>query len=784
MTKPVDGSSSSEKDAISASPYYLHPSDHPHHVLTPMLLNGDNYERWAKLTRNNLQAKRKLGFIDGTLTKPPSDSPDYPRWLQTNSMLVENMTSATNSSPGITSPVLAYDDDDFDLPTSPDNTQLVVTPTTEPNPVLDTSPDSTPGPSIVYTTPAATPPAPIVPLRRGLRNRQESVRLKDYETYSAQCDYITPPLTLSPTTEAVGKCVYPMANFVSCERFSESHQHFLAAINQGTWDITPLPHGVKPIGSKWVFRIKYNSDGTIERYKARLVALGNHQKEGVDFTETFAPVVKMQTVRLLLDVAAAKNWELHQMDVYNAFLHGDLKEDIYMKPPPGFKTADPSHVCKLKKSIYGLKQAPRCWFEKLSVSLLKYGFVQSKKDYSLFTSIRGSTVLHVIVYVDDLVICGNDASVIAKFKTYLSQCFKMKDLGPLKYFLGIEVARNPEGIFLSQRKYCLDVIEECGLSGSRPAETPLEQNHKLASSTSSLFSEPDKYRRLVGRLVYLTHTKPEISYAVNMLAQFMQKPLLDHWEAALRLVRYLKGCPGQGILLSSTSDLQLKAFSDSDHAGCPLTRRSLTGYLVKLGPSPVSWKTKKQDKVSRSSAEAEYRAMAMTCQELMWVKELSSPCCLCCSGVVPSMVGFSSLVGGEAARGLACRTVQGTVACTPGELLNSVLEDGAVSGFSPMSLAPTLSSCGVSLVGFGCGFAPVVCVWIRRASLLEASCGVTLAPWACSLRLEALGVLVFGGQRFSSVGGLLRVAASSTMVMASPCPFVFVPVASFPVALR
>ncbi|KAL9299192.1 putative RNA-directed DNA polymerase [Arabidopsis thaliana] len=193
----------------------------------------------------------------------------------------------------------------------------------------------------------------------------------------------------------------------------------------------------------------------------------------------------------------------------------------------------------------------------------------------------------------------------------------MKDLGHLKYFLGIEVARSPEGIFLSQRKYCLDVIEECGLSGSKPAETPLEQNHKLASSTSPKFQEPEKYRCLVGRLVYLTHTKPEISYAVNMLAQFMQTPLSDHWDAAIRLVRYLKGCPGQGILLSSKSNLQLTTFSDSDHATCPITRRSLTGYLVKLGNSPVSWKTKKQDKVSRSSAEAKYRAMAMACQELI-----------------------------------------------------------------------------------------------------------------------------------------------------------------------
>ncbi|KAG7558923.1 Ribonuclease H-like superfamily [Arabidopsis thaliana x Arabidopsis arenosa] len=462
----------------------------------------------------------------------------------------KNVTTETSSPPGIQFPVLAYDDD-FQLPSVLDSTQRIDASTPDSTTVLDTSNESPPSTPIAHTTPTAPTIAPPVPLRRGLRNRQESVRLKDYETYSAQCDLSSTSPPLLSSSAATGPCVYPMANFVSCERFSKSHQHFLAAI---TMFDPPNTYNQAVKEEEWRNAVSFEVDAL--------------EDQGVDFIETFAPVVKMQTVRLILDVAAAKNWELHQMDVYNAFLHGDLKEDIYMKPPPGYKTKDPSHVCKLKKSIYGLKQSPRCWFEKLSVSLLKYGFIQSKKDYSLFTSIRGSVVLHVIVYVDDLVICGNDASVIAKFKAYLSQCFKMKDLGPLKYFLGIEVARNPEGIFLSQRKYCLDVIEECGLSGSRPADTPLEQNHKLASSTSPVFPEPERYRRLVGRLVYLTHTKPEISYAVNMLAQFMQKPQLDHWEAALRLVRYLKGCPGQSILLSSKSDLQLTGFSDSDHAGC------------------------------------------------------------------------------------------------------------------------------------------------------------------------------------------------------------------------
>lgn len=208
-------------------------------------------------------------------------------------------------------------------------------------------------------------------------------------------------------------------------------------------------------------------------------------------------------------------------------------------------------MCKLKKSIYGLRQAPQCWFSKLSTTLLDYGFVHSHKDNLLFAYIRGSVVLHVLVYVDDLVICGNNSDIISSFKAYLGRCFKMKDLGLLKYFLGIEVARGRDGIFLSQRKYCLDIIEECGLSGARPVETPLVHNHKLLSSTSPPFEFPKQYRRLIGRMVYLTHTKPEISYAVNILAQFMQVPLTDHWHAALRLVKYLKSSPERGIILTS-----------------------------------------------------------------------------------------------------------------------------------------------------------------------------------------------------------------------------------------
>jgi hypothetical protein len=447
---------------------------------------------------------------------------------------------------------------------------------------------------------------------------------------------------------------YPLAHYVNYDKFSLPHKNFLAAITtekepvyfheavkderwraamqeeiqalqtNETWEVQSLPPSRKALGCKWVYRIKYHSDGTVERFKARLVILGNHQVEGVNYTETFAPVVKMVTVRIVLAVAATREWELHQMDVHNAFLHGELHEEVFMKMPPGFHVQQPNKVCKLRKSLYGLKQAPRCWFAKLSAALKKYGFKQSYLDYSLFTLQHDEVQLVVLVYVDDLIISGSHPAPIRRFKNYLSTCFHMKDLGVLKYFLGVEVARSPTGIYLCQRKYALDIISESGLLGAKPASVPLEQNHRLPLANGRFLENPEQYRCLVGRLIYLCFTRPELSYSVHTLSQFMQQPREEHWEAALRVVRYLKGNPGQGILLNRSCDLQLYGWCDSDWAGCLLTRRSVTGWLVLLGSSPISWKMKKQHTVSRSSAEAEYRSMAATTCELKWIKGILS----------------------------------------------------------------------------------------------------------------------------------------------------------------
>lgn len=264
------------------------------------------------------------------------------------------------------------------------------------------------------------------------------------------------------------------------------------------WEVQSFPPGRKALDCKWVYRIKYRSDGTVERFKARLLILGNHQVEGVDYTEMFAPVAKMVTIGIVLAVAATREWELHQMDVHNAFIHGELEEEKFMKMPPGFYVEQSNKVCKLRKSLYGLKQAPQCWFAKLPAALKDYGFKQSYLDYSLFTLQHDDVQPVVLIYFDDLIVSGCHPTTTQKFKNYLSTCFHMKDLGVLKFFWGVEVTRSSIGIYLCQHKYALDIISESGLLRAKPASIPLEHNRRLSLANGCSLDNPEKYRRLVG----------------------------------------------------------------------------------------------------------------------------------------------------------------------------------------------------------------------------------------------------------------------------------------------
>ncbi|GJT85173.1 putative RNA-directed DNA polymerase [Tanacetum coccineum] len=334
----------------------------------------------------------------------------------------------------------------------------------------------------------------------------------------------------------------------------------------------------------------------------------------------------MVTVRCLISIVVQNGWTLYQLDVNNAFLYGDLVEDVYMTLPPGYFSKNETQVCKLVKSLYGLKQAPRKWNEKLTWALLEIGFIQSKCDYSLYVKSVDDIFIAVLVYVDDIVLTGNNFNEVEKLKDHLKSKFMIKDLGVLKYFLGIEILPTDFGLCLSQRKYCLELLHEFGLLGAKPMNTPIEQKVSIAFESSSkdpLLDNITEYQKLVGKLIYLTLTRPDISYDVHCLSQYMHAPLLSHFKLAFRVLRYLKLYPGKGIgIFKGNSPLVLSAWSDANWAKCAATRKSVTEFYVFLGGSLVSWKSKKQTTVAKSSAEAEYRAMTAMACEIMWLHNL------------------------------------------------------------------------------------------------------------------------------------------------------------------
>ena len=297
----------------------------------------------------------------------------------------------------------------------------------------------------------------------------------------------------------------------------------LAALERnGAWSVTTLPAGQKPLTSKWVFRTKFHPDGSVARYKARLVIRGFQQVKDKDYKHTFSPVAKLTTVRVYIALATAKDWPLHQLNINNAFLHGFLDEEIYMVPPAGYTKARPGQVCRLYRSLYGLKQASRQWNIGLCRFLTSHGFTRSKSDYSLFSKVCHGLFIFILVYVDDLLITGDDAMGILHVKQALHAAYTIKDLGFARYFLGLEISRSKVGSFLNQREYILDILSDAGLTGAKPAKFPLPRGLKLATATGPCLSDPEPFRRLIGRLLYLTLTRLDISYSVQHLSQLLQ----------------------------------------------------------------------------------------------------------------------------------------------------------------------------------------------------------------------------------------------------------------------
>ncbi|KAM0063403.1 putative RNA-directed DNA polymerase [Helianthus debilis subsp. tardiflorus] len=432
-------------------------------------------------------------------------------------------------------------------------------------------------------------------------------------------DHVLFHVSTTPTTEP--------STFRQAQQYSVWWDAMRAEIDalhaNQTWRLVQAPTDANIVGCKWVYRIKHNPDGLVSRCKARLVAKGFHQTEGIDYTETFSPVVKPTTIRLVLSVAFSRGWSIRQVDVNNAFLHGDLSETVYMTQPPGFvDSSRPHYVCRLQKALYGLKQAPRAWFSKLSTTLFADGFTQCLSDVSLFVYSRDSILCYVLIYVDDIIITGSSSDFVTGLIGRLHSQFALKDLGQLSYFLGIQATFSEDVLHLSQLRYLLDLLQRTGLADCRPLSTPVSSGRQLSRHTGDPLSDPTMYRSTVGALQYLVLTRPEIAYAISKVSQFLQTPTDRHWVAVKRILRYLKGTISHGLCIRRSTCVDLHAYSDADWAGCPDDRRSTTGYYVFLGPNLISWSSKKQHTVARSSTEAEYRALAHTAAELRWITSI------------------------------------------------------------------------------------------------------------------------------------------------------------------
>lgn len=397
------------------------------------------------------------------------------------------------------------------------------------------------------------------------------------------------------------------------------------AINDNaTWDLIELPRGQRAIGLKWVFKVKRDELGNIVRHKARLVAKGYVQKAGIDYNEVFTPVARMESVRLMLALAAHHGWQVHHMDVKSAFLNGELKEEVYVKQPLGFVVEGEEHkVLQLRKALYGLKQAARAWNAKFDTTMLSLGFQRSSAEHGVYTRARGLSRLIVGVYVDDLVITGHNVTDITSFKSEMKQLFRMSDLGLLSYYLGIEVHQGHDGITLRQAAYATKLLERSGMQDCNSALSPMETRLKLSKDSDSPTVNATEYRRIIGGLRYLVHTRPDLAFAVGYLSRFMEKPHEVHLAAVKRLLRYVAGTRGHGLHYAKQEGaVRLIGYSDADMAGDIDTRKSTTSIIFFLGTSPITWQSTKQKVVALSSCEAEYIAAAIAACQGVWLARL------------------------------------------------------------------------------------------------------------------------------------------------------------------
>ncbi|KAG9458830.1 hypothetical protein H6P81_003338 [Aristolochia fimbriata] len=391
------------------------------------------------------------------------------------------------------------------------------------------------------------------------------------------------------------------------------------------WTLVPRPANINVIGTKWVFKNKTDEEGNVVRNKARLVAQGYTQVEGVDFDETFAPVARLESIRLLLAVASCLKIKLHQMDVKSAFLNGYLAEEVYVEQPKGFVDPHhPDHVFHLTKALYGLKQAPRAWYDRLTKFLCSKGFVRGSVDKTLFIKKEGTVLTIAQVYVDDIVFGSTDISAQKQFVRLMQEEFEMSLVGELSYFLGFQIKQKNDGIFVSQEKYARNLVKKFGLEDAKEMKTTMSTTDRIGKDTDGISADPTVYRSMIGSLLYLTASRPDICYSVGLCARFQACPKESHVKSVKRIIRYVKSTVSLGIWFSTSTSSVLAGYSDADWAGDVDDRKSTSGGCFYLGTNLVSWYSKKQNSISLSTAEAEYIAAGSCCAQLVWMKQMLS----------------------------------------------------------------------------------------------------------------------------------------------------------------
>ncbi|GJU80397.1 putative ribonuclease H-like domain-containing protein [Tanacetum coccineum] len=387
---------------------------------------------------------------------------------------------------------------------------------------------------------------------------------------------------------------------------------------QKVWILVDLPKGHRAIGTKWVYRNKKDERGIVIRNKARLVAQGHTQEEGIDYDEVFAPVARIEAIRLFLAYASYMGFMVYQMDVKSAFLYGQIEEEVYVCQPLGFEDPDhPDKVYKVVKALYGLHQAPRAWYDTLANYLLCNGFERGKIDQTLFIKRHKGHILLVQIYVDDIIFGSTKKELCDEFEKLMKDKFQMSSMGELTFFLGLQVQQKKKGIFISQDKYVHEILRKFNYSDVKSASTPTDLEKPLVQDGDAADVDEHLYRSMIGSLMYLTASRPDIMFAVCACARFQVSPKSSHLLAVKRIFRYLKGKPSLGLWYSKDSPLELVAYTDSDYAGATLDRKSTTGGCQFLGNRLISWQCKKQTVVATSTTEAEYVAAASCCGQVL-----------------------------------------------------------------------------------------------------------------------------------------------------------------------